>query len=178
MHTNNHQGPLTTTYTAPSSCSTDYSSIRVGATYVDDYNVTKAYYVGDVCDQPPVPRIGSCLPSGAKLDEDYSSIDFDVVPLGSTRAYYSPGLICPSGWEIVGVATKVEGGSITSSGPGFARPSGDDGDVSDIKYINNVGSNVILAAMDDGDGAILCCPRYIRLRLARLCATVLVASQC
>ncbi|KAG8160443.1 hypothetical protein KVR01_009979 [Diaporthe batatas] len=166
-------GPLTTTYTAPPSCSTEYSSIRIGGTHVDEQNITQVYYVGDVCDQPPVPSIGSCLPSGAKLDEHYSTIDFRQVPLNTTCAYYSPGLMCPSGWETVGGATKAEGGSITSSGPGFARPSGDGGDVSDLKYVNNVGSNVILAAMDDGDEAILCCPSAFTVDPYGQCTSVI-----
>lgn len=114
--------------------------------------------VGIECGQP-YPTIGSCLPSGAKLDADYSSIDTNVVQTDYTLAYYSPGLACPSGWDTVGVATKTGGGSITSSGEGFARPSLIEGE--DTGYIQNVGSNVLLAGMDDGDAAVLCCPRYV-----------------
>lgn len=117
--------------------------------------------MGISCGQP-YPTIGSCLPSGAKLDEYYGSIDTDVVQTGTTLAYYSPGLACPSGWDTVGVATKTDGGSITSSGVGFARPSSYD-DIEDLSYVQNVGPNVILAGMDDGDAAVLCCPRCVSL---------------
>ncbi|KKY29565.1 hypothetical protein UCDDA912_g10503 [Diaporthe ampelina] len=102
------------------------------------------------------PTIGSCLPSGAKLDEDYSALDTDEVQMYYTLGYYSPGLACPSGWDTVGVATKSEGGNITSSGPGFTNPTPID--EMDTVYVDNVGSNVLLAGMDEGDAAVLCCP--------------------
>lgn len=166
-----NMGPLTTTFTAPSSCSTDYALIQLGATFVDeDTDQTRVYYAGDVCGQP-VPTIGSCLPSGAQLDENYRSVDFDVVPVGKTRAYYSPGLICPAGWKTVGVATKVEGGSITSSGPGFARPFGND--EPGVRFVDNVGSNIILAGMDDGEAAVLCCPSAFTVDPYGQCTSVL-----
>lgn len=149
-------GPLTTTYTAPPSCSTDFSYVQIGQTWTDsDTNATSVVPVGISCGQP-YPTVGSCLPSGAKLDEDYSSIGTDAVQTGYTLGYYSPGLACPSGWDTVGVATKTEGGSITSSGIGFASPS--PLDEADLSYIQNVGPNVLLAGMDDGDAAVLCCP--------------------
>lgn len=150
---------MTTTYTAPPSCSTDFSYVQIGQTWTDsDTNATSVVPVGISCDQP-YPTVGSCLPSGAKLDEDYSSIGTDVVQTGYTLGYYSPGLACPSGWDTVGVATKTGGGSITSSGVGFASPS--PLDEVDLSYVQNVGPNVILAGMDDGDAAVLCCPRCV-----------------
>lgn len=116
------------------------------------------------------PTIGSCLPSGAKLDKEYSSIDTDVLQTGYTLGYYSPGLACPSGWDTVGVATKSDGGSITSSGAGFAAPT--PFDEVDQSYVQNVGPNVLLAGMDDGDAAVLCCPRCV-LVLRRVSLQVL-----
>lgn len=157
VNTDNRQGPLTTTYTAPPACSTDFEYIYIGQNIVDSYlSVSSVYLQGAACDQT-VPTVGSCLPSGAKLDEAYSSIDTDIVQTGSTLGYYSPGMVCPSGWQTVGVATKTEGGSITSSGPGFAPPTPVED--MDSSYIYNVGPNVLLAGMDEGDAAILCCPR-------------------
>lgn len=159
LHTDNSQGPLTTTYTAPPSCSTDYAYVQIGQKWTySDTNSTTVGVVGISCDEP-FPTIGSCLPSGAKLDADYSSIGTDVVQTATTLGYYSPGLACPSGWDTVGVATKTQGGSITSSGVGFASPSPIDGE--DSPYVQNVGPNVILAGMDDGDAAVLCCPRCV-----------------
>lgn len=158
-HTDNShvQGPLTTTYTAPSSCSTDFAFVQIGQSYVDeDNNSTSIFAMGAACDQP-VPSIGSCLPSGAKIDEAYSAIDTNKVGAGYyTVAYYSPAMACPSGWAIVGGATKAEGGSITSSGQGFVNPNPT---VYDYSYVGNVPPNVLLAAMDEGDVAVLCCPR-------------------
>lgn len=159
LQTDKGQGPLTTTYTAPPSCSTDWAYVQVGQSVsFSDTNGTTVMAMGAACDQP-YPTIGSCLPSGAKLDEEYSSIDTDIVQTAYTLGYYSPGLACPSGWDTVGVATKTAGGSITSSGVGFARPSGID--ETDLSYIQNVGPNVILAGMDEGDAAVLCCPRSV-----------------
>lgn len=150
---------MTTTYTAPSSCSTENAFVQLGQSYsFSDVNTTSVVPIGFSCGQA-VPTIGSCLPSGAKLDEDYSSVDTNVVQTATTLGYYSPGLACPSGWDTVGVATKSNGGSITSSGVGFAAPTGLD--EVDLSYIQNVGPNVLLAGMDDGDAAVLCCPRCV-----------------
>ena len=155
----NRQGPLTTTYTAPPSCSTDFAYVQVGSSFVDsESNSTSIMALGVSCGLA-WPTIGSCLPSGAKLDEDYSAIDTDEVQMYYTLGYYSPGLACPSGWDTVGVATKSEGGNITSSGPGFTNPTPID--EMDTVYVDNVGSNVLLAGMDEGDAAVLCCPRCV-----------------
>ncbi|KAJ0125263.1 hypothetical protein J7T55_006608 [Diaporthe amygdali] len=161
-------GPLTTTYTAPPSCSTDNVYIQIGETFVDSgTNDTRIFPVGMACNEP-VPSFGSCLPSGAKLDEAYSSVDTDQVSAGYTVAYYSPGLVCPSGWSTVGVATKTEGGSITSSGPGFVNPSPEP----DFTYVNNVGPNVLLAGMDEGDAAVLCCPSSYTADAQGACSSI------
>lgn len=79
--------------------------------------------------------------------------------------YYSPGLVCPSDYTTVGLATKLEGGAITSSGPAFAfprstvTPSGGNVEYNLDEY-EDLKPNVVLEAMGPGETAILCCPRY------------------
>ncbi|ORY67744.1 uncharacterized protein BCR38DRAFT_319849, partial [Pseudomassariella vexata] len=74
-------GPLTTTFTAPSSCSTDLSKLYQVVT-----NGGEEYWA-----QGPI-NLGSCFPSG------YG---------GKTSEYYSPG-VCPSGYKPACTGTNVK----------------------------------------------------------------------
>lgn len=150
------QGPLTTTYTAPSSCSTLLGDIEIAISTTDfDTNSTVIGLWGEPCGET-IATVGSCLPSGAKMDSIMSTLDTNNPQAGYTVEYFSPGLVCPSGWETAGVATKVDGGSITSSGPGFVDPYPTSS--FDVNFLENFSPNVLLAGMAEGETAILCCP--------------------
>lgn len=154
------QGPLTTTFTAPLSCSTLHNNVIIGHNVTDsDTHTTFFEPEGALCGIGTSVR--SCLPSGSLLDSEYNSYTKNPDPrYGWTINYFSPGLICPSDWETVGVATKSVGGSITSSGPAFVYPSVIP--TAGIYYedLRDPSPNALLEAMSEGESAILCCPRY------------------
>lgn len=154
------QGPLTTTYTAPSSCSTSYNQIAIGQNLTDDESHSTFFFpTGNPCG--PASSIGNCVPSGTALDQWYTSWEANPDPRSAYRVdYYSPGLVCPSGYATVGSATKLDGGAVTSSGPGFVLSTALPTNAVWLERLQEVAPNVLLQAMDEEETAILCCPRY------------------
>lgn len=144
-----NSGPLTTTWTAPATCSSNDHDMYYGQlTTIDGSSILVDLY--RQC-STTAPRPTSCSPPGPNQE------DVD----GWAVYYYSPGLVCPAGWATVAEATKFDGGSITSSGMPFTWPGAPSPVPSGL--INNLvdyGPNVMLAGMGDGETAVLCCPRY------------------
>ncbi|KAF4636553.1 hypothetical protein G7Y89_g1531 [Cudoniella acicularis] len=141
--TNN--GPLTTTFTAPASCSTAYETMLGVAT---DPSLIQW---GAQCEwQPPA----DCNPSGSVIQSIDSSAEGGNPTAGMIIVYHSPGLVCPYGWATVGAAAKPNPTSTSISGAfnqsdailgsslGFFEPELD----------------VFLAALDPGETAVACCP--------------------
>ncbi|KAM5381698.1 hypothetical protein ACJZ2D_002918 [Fusarium nematophilum] len=99
-------GPLTTTYTAPSSCATDTSHLN----YANASQIAMEFG-RPTCDVKP---IGECLPSGSAYDAMIS--EFWESPHQGFFPYYSPGLVCPSGWSTVGVWARTASDGEEASG--------------------------------------------------------------
>lgn len=122
------------------------------------------FLFGRLCDE--YSSIGNCLPSGSAMDSMYNSWASRSDPRSQHRIdYYSPGLVCPSDYTTAGLATKLEDGAITSSGPAFAYPRSTvtptGGDVGyELDQYEVLRPYVVLGAMGPGETAILCCPRY------------------
>lgn len=156
-----NQGPLTTTYTAPASCFTEASRVQLATQWSDtDSNMTSLLPYQGICKTATtVATWGDCLPSGKNIDSEYATIDTNNPAAGSTVDYYSPGLICPSGYTTAGVAAN-DAGTITSSGKAFVPTT----TVDNRFWGNNPVPNVLLQALDQGETAILCCPRYVETR--------------
>ena len=146
-------GPLTTAFTADPACATSTGILQVGLRNPP----------GDGIENPDcaLSTVGSCFPSGTKLDQLASSVFTEVGHFAI--AYFSPGLVCPSGWTTAGAVVKSADGSVSTSGifaapPGFTatgRNSDFDGP------IFNPIHNVFTAAIDPGETAIACCPRSV-----------------
>jgi hypothetical protein len=146
-------GPLTTTYTAPASCATVASNVAFG--FKDAPSIIP--FSADCT----FTSYGSCLPSGSGLDSQILSSQTEV-QLFRYIDYFSPGISCPNGWATVGVAAKATDGSVSSTGAfsvelGFstAKPTGV------LNVLVNPPINVLMAAMDPGETAVLCCPRFV-----------------
>lgn len=155
------QGPLTTTFTAAPSCSTQYNHVIIGtnATVFDTHSVILDP-IGSLCGSPA--PIGDCLPSASALARQQSHSG--APGPAAVVDYYSPGLVCPSGYRTVGLATKLDGGSAASSGAAFVYPSPTPtGGVGAVQYsdLGDLGPNVLLEAMGAGETAVLCCPRCV-----------------
>ena len=114
------------------------------------------------------PRYG-CTPSGDKISSAIASIDTANPAFGFQIQYYSPGLICPSGWVTVGSAEIRADGGRTESGvflptqTAMATSTGGAGsaDGSDSLPIGPMFPepiDVLAAALLPSETAILCCP--------------------
>lgn len=107
-HTITNFGPLTTTFTAPSSCATETTD-RVffgnATNLAQQFGNPKCLggYVGD------------CIPSGSAYDDYVTS--YWERPIQAWYPYFSPGLVCPSGWSTVGTLALAENtGSVDAGG--------------------------------------------------------------
>lgn len=144
-------GPLTTAFAAATSCATLTNNVVIAAS-----SMTDGYLFHADC----VPQTyGDCYPSGAAIDSAISAAD--TRQPAWTIDYFSPGLMCPSGWTTAGVATKSKGGDITSSGPAFVLPTTETVS-SHMRIYQNPAPNVFLGAMKEEETAVLCCPRFNR----------------
>jgi hypothetical protein len=132
-----NNGPLTTTFTAPASCTTAF--VMVG------FATNPAYVQWDAqCDWLPP---ADCNPSGSAI-RSIISAENNIPTAADVIVYHSPGLICPSGWEIVGSAAKPNPTSTSISGA-FNQSA--------------AVLNVFLAVLDPGETAVLCRPRSATL---------------
>lgn len=101
MRTPTNIGPLTTTYTAPATCT---GLDIAGRGNIAFYN--KDDYYGQVgCEEAPV----DCVPAATRTDVNFDRINYAYGYL----TYHSPGLICPSGWTTA--ASYTHGESHTTS---------------------------------------------------------------
>ncbi|THD00288.1 hypothetical protein EYZ11_000181 [Aspergillus tanneri] len=97
-------GPVTTTFTQPTSCSA-IDNLQLG--YVTDSLARIEYAV-----QCTKEFDSGCLPTATVTAT--ASRDYDMwVGYGG---YYSPGLYCPSGWATVGLAARDGNKSLSKSG--------------------------------------------------------------
>lgn len=101
-------GPLTTTFTAPASCSATPTPIGL-ANWV---NPARGAIAMESCGRAP---LGDCLPGGSVLDREYTSSLAGGTPGLPTLFYHSPRNVCPSGWATVGSIVKDEAGTIVGS---------------------------------------------------------------
>lgn len=139
-------------------------------TYGNELNSTTSTssifrYYGTVCGQPD-PSLSGCVPSGHVIDDTWNSKTSAMSDKPFTQGgidYYSPGIVCPSGYETVGIASKLSGGNVSSSGAAFDPPAMPT--VSGIAVdLYDPAPNVLLEAMFERETAILCCPRYVSER--------------
>ncbi|KAM0478747.1 hypothetical protein ACHAP7_005894 [Fusarium lateritium] len=96
-------GPLTTTFTAPSSCAT------VNTDHVKFFNTSAPYmyHTGRAnCDHWTE---GDCSPSGSVIDSIVADIRLGTTTPANSLFYHSPGIACPSGWDTVGLMAKSNG---------------------------------------------------------------------
>ncbi|KAF4436126.1 hypothetical protein FACUT_6698 [Fusarium acutatum] len=144
--TNN--GPLTTTYTPPASCTT-VTTDQILFAHPDSITVG---YGSPTCE---TASMGKCLPSGSNYDKAVSSYN-DYGGQG-TIDYYSPGIACPKGWTTAGtLAHGNETGSVEKSGV-FTRTTSTMPGVS-VTDPNMPLEQVWLNALGPSETLAYCCP--------------------
>lgn len=141
-------GPLTTTFTAPATCSTDYQIVV--ALTADPAGLQ----LPAQCDWLP---LADCNPSGSAIRSISSSAGGSNPTARQIIVYHSPGLVCPSGWATVGAAAKLNPTSTSISGA-FHQPDVIPNGTSWVQ-----GLDAFLAALDPGETAVVCCPRFALL---------------
>lgn len=151
-HVLSNLGPLTETFTAPASCATLQDKVQIALATQPEGN--------QFVPECKVWTYGDCYPSGSAIDSGLASLDWENPAKGFTIDYFSPGIVCPTGWTTAGVATKSEGGSITSSGPAFVLPTTESIGSRFHIYVNPT-PNILIGAMDPEETAVLCCPRSV-----------------
>ena len=156
-------GPLTTTFSADAACAT---------TGISMLGLRSALGAGFV-EKCVVPTVGaSCYPSGSQLDAVASSA-FESVGY-FVAGYFSPGLVCPSGWKTVGVAARAADGSISASGIFIAStPTNSAGPSPNADPLFNPVINAFTAAIDAGETAAACCPSSMTAVTDGVCVTTL-----
>ncbi|KAK3387382.1 hypothetical protein B0H63DRAFT_509193 [Podospora didyma] len=154
-------GPLTTTFAANAACATTgISMLAPRSALGNGFSVDCA-----------VATVGaSCYPSGSQLDAAASTA-FDKVGY-FVMGYFSPGLVCPSGWKTVGVAARGSDGSVSASGI-FIAPTSGPGAVVENGPFFNPAVNVFTAAIDAGETAAACCPSAMTADPGGVCVSTL-----
>jgi hypothetical protein len=141
-------GPLTTAFVAAPSCATESNFLQLAPSGSPD-----GFAYSNGCDFTK-NTFGQCYPSGATLDSHRARL---TTAVGFTEiGYYSPGIMCPAGWNTVGVAVKAQDGVLSTSGvfsPAHPVPTSIDGP------FFNPPLNIFMGAIDPGETAVLCCPR-------------------
>lgn len=153
-------GPMTTTWTAPSSCTTGIRLAGVALTEVP--HPPQFYELCDFDDWEGAPRYGNCLPDGEEIDEQIRSKTDSGNPHSFVN-YYSPGLHCPASWTTAGIAEKGDDGSISATGV-FSmteftvrvRPG-----TTEVEPIptSDPWPNKLAQALHEGETVVACCPR-------------------
>jgi hypothetical protein len=147
--TNN--GPLTTTFTAPASCSTTYETMLGAAT-----DPTDIQWRAQCLWLPPV----DCNPAGSVIQSIDSSAEGSNPTAGMILVYHSLRFVCPSGWATVGAAAKLNPTSTSISGA-FTQY---DAIVTGSQFpFFEPDLDVFPAALNPGETAVVCCTRFAPL---------------
>ncbi|UQC90611.1 uncharacterized protein CLUP02_16141 [Colletotrichum lupini] len=157
QHAITNVGPLTTIFTAPSSCATSSPGLWLAAESVLTDRVQP--FFRQKCEGS---AYGECFPSGTVFDQIHSAATATVD--AGTIAYFSPASVCPDQYTTAGVAAKNAEGTISSSGvfvpPIVSVPFGS-GYMSDRLAYNPI-VNVLMEALEKSVyGAMTACQRLV-----------------
>ena len=153
-------GPLTTTFPADP-CETGAITWYVLKT-APGFGLTSA------CNVPVVNP--SCYPSASQLNSVESSVWNTVGRF--VMGYFSPGLVCPSGWKTVGIAARGSDGSISADGI-FVSPTPAPSSGAQQGPTFNPAMNAFTAALDSGETAAACCPSSMTALTDGVCYSTL-----
>jgi hypothetical protein len=154
-------GPLTTTWSAPSTCSTSGQWIYTGVGYPN-----KDGLMGQILDScSPNDSKPDCYPNGDQILEINESLTEDDWRPYSHNYIHSPGIHCPAAWETVGVASfkdgTFDGSGIFSSTSFVSREYFGVGEGTMLPTpTRNFVINALTSVLAPTETAIACCPRY------------------
>ncbi|CAK7206883.1 hypothetical protein SEUCBS139899_009690 [Sporothrix eucalyptigena] len=140
-----NNGPLTTTFSAPATCTTNYIALGRAT------NPTEIEWFVTCPFVPPA----NCNPSGSVIQSIYSAGEGHDPKAGNVIVYHSPGFICPAGWVTVGAAARPNPTSTSISGA-FNVSSAIPTAVGEAFFLPQ--QDAIIEALEPGETAVLCCP--------------------
>jgi hypothetical protein len=148
-------GPLTTTFTAPSSCETA-SNLALAE---------KAFPYVPVGSESCLPYSsqGPCVPSGSEIDAISKTRGMVLIGgYGWAMPYFSPGYHCPAGYTTAGVAEKSANGesSVTGIFSMTAIEAYPEESPQPTPF-QLPGVNVVASALDEGETAVICCKKSV-----------------
>lgn len=145
-------GPLTTTFTAPTSCATATGN------YMIVPNSQDPVFLYSV--QCSTDGFFGCTPTGTASVQQ----TFDNNPSVANHVpYYSPGLYCPSGWATVGAAARDADNSLSSSGVlrfGTMTDSAVSMPQMFAQFENP--TSLLVDLLSPSETLVMCCPRYVQ----------------
>lgn len=142
-------GAVTTTYTAPASCTREP---RYFVADLKDGKPVLQYQLSSTCNGHPFINTIMCLPSEDAFFSANKNLDVETAQI---YTYYSPARACPSGWVTKGVASAASNGAVTSSGDAFSWPA----QTTPYPYIPY--PNYFVYNLEPQETAVFCCPRYV-----------------
>jgi hypothetical protein len=154
-------GPLTTTWSAPSACSTSGQWIYTGVGYPN-----KDGLMGQILHScSPNDSKADCYPNGDQILEINESLTEDDWRNYSHNYIHSPGIHCPAAWETVGVASfkdgTFDGNGIFSSTSFVSREYFGVGEGTMLPTpTRNFVLNALTSVLAPTETAIACCPRF------------------
>ncbi|CAK7225622.1 hypothetical protein SCUCBS95973_005928 [Sporothrix curviconia] len=163
-----NNGPLTTTFTAPATCTSDFT-VLAAATQTNPPEIE--WYADCAAHGAP----DSCSPSGVPISSLIAEYGRSDARLGELVIYYSPGYICPSGWTTAGLATK-DSSSLTMSGAFDVTSVLPTKAGTGFPFADPVPA-VLVDALDAGETAVFCCPASFTAVYNGACISVLPTAQ-
>ncbi|KAM0335083.1 hypothetical protein ACHAQA_000117 [Verticillium albo-atrum] len=160
-------GPLTTTWTAPASCTAGPSVKYIAPVSPSDFGLW-----GSNC-STDLNNFVNCIPQAEEIKSLWEIKDASPPVAPNPLVYHSPGTICPSGWTTVGVATKSSNGDIDASGHFTQAKAAFQGTGTRIAVgqaiQTNPRANILLEALTPGESIVLCCPSGYETSIYGLC---------
>lgn len=154
-------GPLTTTWTAPTSCAS--APISVQLAYATNYKDGVAMW-WDNCDVR-TDIYDECMPSAPPANQEWASRQAELNPQRlDFQLYHSPGIACPADWFTAGLAIKEGPSSYTVNGS-FADPTFTRTFPTRTTTMSRItpgfrpSNEIFLSAMEVSETAVICCPR-------------------
>ncbi|KAJ5520997.1 hypothetical protein N7463_001450 [Penicillium fimorum] len=149
-------GPVTTTFTAPASCTSGLNYYGIGLTELFPDCSFQAQ-----CTQTDY---NGCVPTGT-VSEISAHVPF-------VQTYYSPGLYCPSEWKTAGVAARHGDKTVSMSGVfTMAGLTETEPWATDMASSENA-FTVLAELLDSSETLVLCCPSSMTADIDNGCYSV------
>lgn len=139
-------GAVTTTYTAPATC-TPGQRHQVAGLLNGKPDVLLP--LTKTCNGHPYLNTALCLPSENEFFSAHTNVNLQTAYL---YTYYSPAGACPSGWVTKGIASAASDGSVKSSGEAFSWGS------QTTPYFTLPFPNFWVYNLEPQETVLFCCP--------------------